>query len=241
MAVVDEAYVGGALEPRGWAALGHAGAFDGHPQAALHYGWNVSHNAPADLEGQALEIVRSGLDVKGALLVGQGGSPRAQLLAALPYCMPTALLSLHGSRTGCPARWATSGAPSAKATPPAASFHITGQLVCQEPGRADFQNDLAISHERMGDLAAGSSQTETARQHFAQALQIREALVQQEPGRADFEAALVVPLVRLGDRVTLTLTLTRALDIVRRLEVEDRLTAQQSGWRAGLEQGLGQP
>ena len=39
----------------------------------------------------------------------------------------------------------------------------------------------------------------------------------------------------MGDQASLV----RALEIVRRLEGEGRLTAQQAGWRAELEQMLG--
>ena len=88
----------------------------------------------------------------------------------------------------------------------------------------------------MGDIARESGNGEAAQQHFVRALQIREKLLAMEPGRADFEAALVVPLARLGDRSSLN----RALDILRRLESEGRLSARQAGWRQALERMLGQ-
>jgi tetratricopeptide (TPR) repeat protein len=115
------------------------------------------------------------------------------------------------------------------------ALDLRQQLVRQEPGRADFQYDLAISYERMG-LARESGNGVEAQQHFASALQIRERLVTMEPGRADFETALVVSLFRLGDRFSLT----RALDIVRRLESEGRLSVRQAGWRQDLERRLSQ-
>jgi hypothetical protein len=116
------------------------------------------------------------------------------------------------------------------------ALDIREQLVRQEPGRADFLNDLAVSCERMGDMARESGNSEAAQQYFTRALQIREKLVIMEPGRADFELNLVVSLSRLGDRSSLN----RALDIVRRLEAEGRLSAGQSGWRQALERMLGQ-
>ena len=107
-------------------------------------------------------------------------------------------------------------------------------LVRQEPGRADFLRDLSVSYNKLGDLMRDLGQGDDAHRFFQKSLDIAEQLVRQEPGRADFQTDLVASLVRLGDQASLT----RALDIVRRLESEGRLTARQAGWRQGLEEML---
>jgi hypothetical protein len=88
----------------------------------------------------------------------------------------------------------------------------------------------------MGDIARVSGNEDAAQKRFASALQLRERLVTMEPGRADLEVGLVVSLVGLGGRSSLT----RALNILLRLESEGRLSAHQTGWRQGVEEMLGQ-
>ena len=96
----------------------------------------------------------------------------------------------------------------------------------QEPERADYLRDLSISYGRMGDLLLGLGQGEQARQYHQKALEITERLVRQEPERADYQTDLIVSLVRAGDRASLE----RALAIARRLEAEQKLTADQRQW-----------
>lgn len=96
----------------------------------------------------------------------------------------------------------------------------------QEPGRADYQRDLQISHERMGDVCRQSSKVEEMIQHFATALAIAERLAANEPGRADLQISLVVPLTRLPTPENLT----RALGILETLDSQGRLMAEHQAW-----------
>ena len=111
------------------------------------------------------------------------------------------------------------------------SLDIRERLVRQEPDRADFLSDLSLSYERMGDLLRALGQGEQARAFFQNSLDIRERLAQQEPDRADLQAELVVSLHRLGDHRSLQ----RALDIIRRLDREQKLTTEQRSWIPALE------
>ena len=83
---------------------------------------------------------------------------------------------------------------------------------------------------KLGGLGEG----EQARQFYQKALEIRERLVGQEPERADYQTDLVVSLVRTATRESLE----RALAILRRLEQQHKLTAQQADWIGVLEQAL---
>ena len=83
---------------------------------------------------------------------------------------------------------------------------------------------------KLGGLGEG----EQARQFYQKALEIRERLVVQEPERADYQTDLVVSLVRTATRESLE----RALAILRRLEQQHKLTAQQADWIGVLEQAL---
>jgi tetratricopeptide (TPR) repeat protein len=55
------------------------------------------------------------------------------------------------------------------------------RLAHAEPGRADYQRNLSVSYNNMGDLFRALGQGEEARQTFMKALGIRERLAQAEP------------------------------------------------------------
>ena len=69
----------------------------------------------------------------------------------------------------------------------------------REPGRADYQRDLSVSYDRLGDLMSALGQGEEARRLFEQSLQIRQRLAEAEPGRADYQRNLSVSYNKLGD------------------------------------------
>ena len=67
------------------------------------------------------------------------------------------------------------------------------------PDRADYQRDLSISYERVGDLYRALGQGEAARDAFAKALAITETLARNEPDRADYQRDLSVSYNKMGD------------------------------------------
>ena len=72
-------------------------------------------------------------------------------------------------------------------------------LVQSEPQRADYQRDLSVSYERLGDLMRALGEGEAARQYFEKSLEIAERLVRAEPQRADYQRDLAVSYNKLGD------------------------------------------
>jgi tetratricopeptide (TPR) repeat protein len=78
-------------------------------------------------------------------------------------------------------------------------LRLRERLAQAEPGRADYQRDLSVSYERIGDLFRVLGKGDDARQAFAKALAIRERLAQAEPGRADYQRDLSVSYNKMGD------------------------------------------
>ena len=68
-----------------------------------------------------------------------------------------------------------------------------------EPDRADYQRDLSVSYNKLGDLLRALGQGEQARQSYQQALEIRQRLAEAEPDRADYQRDLSVSYNKLGD------------------------------------------
>ncbi|MGH3813329.1 MAG: TIR domain-containing protein, partial [Pseudonocardiaceae bacterium] len=73
------------------------------------------------------------------------------------------------------------------------------QLAQAEPDRADYQRDLSISYERLGDLYQALGQGEQALKLYQQSLHIRDRLAQAEPDRADYQRDLSISYNKLGD------------------------------------------
>ncbi len=73
------------------------------------------------------------------------------------------------------------------------------RLAQTEPNRADFQRDLSVSYNKVGDLYRGLGQGDLARDNFLLALEIRKRLAQAEPNRADFQRDLSVSYNKVGD------------------------------------------
>ena len=72
-------------------------------------------------------------------------------------------------------------------------------LAANEPDRADFQRELSVSFDKVGDLHLAFGQGYLARDAFLKALAIRERLASNEPDRTDFQRDLSISFDRMGD------------------------------------------
>jgi tetratricopeptide (TPR) repeat protein len=102
------------------------------------------------------------------------------------------------------------------------------------PDHANFQRDLSVSYNKVGDLMRSLGQGEQARSYFQKALDIAERLAAQEPDRADLQTDIVVSLWKINNRPSLE----RALRILRRLDEEQKLAPDKRGWIPGVEAAL---
>ena len=105
------------------------------------------------------------------------------------------------------------------------------RLAKAEPERADYQRDLSVSYNKMGDLFSALGQGEDARQAFAKALAIRERLAKAEPDRADYQRDLIVSCVKMSeiDPERAPEYLSRALAIARALQDRGRFMPADAG------------
>ena len=78
------------------------------------------------------------------------------------------------------------------------SLGIIERLAQAEPGRADYQRDLSVSYNKLGDLMRALGQGEQAREFFEKDLAIAERLAQAEPYRADYQRDLEISRSRLA-------------------------------------------
>jgi hypothetical protein len=115
-------------------------------------------------------------------------------------------------------------------------------LAKAEPDRADYQRDLSVSYNKMGDLYRALGQGEAARQAYQGSLEIRERLAKAEPDRADAQLDLVISLVKIGTVVEPAdrPPLQQALAILLRLEQQGRLAPADQPKIEALRQLLGE-
>lgn len=121
------------------------------------------------------------------------------------------------------------------------SRDIRKHLAEADPSHAGrYQVDLAISHERMGDMAARLGHPETALATFQAARDIYERLLARFPEHTQFLLGSVVPDVRLAELKGTEGRghLERALRILTELDAEGRLDAQRHAWIPLLESAL---
>jgi tetratricopeptide (TPR) repeat protein len=71
-----------------------------------------------------------------------------------------------------------------------------------EPDHADYQRDLSVSHNKLGELYLALGQVEQARDVHEQALAIGERLAQADPGRPDYQRDLSITYNKLGEVYT---------------------------------------
>jgi tetratricopeptide (TPR) repeat protein len=113
---------------------------------------------------------------------------------------------------------------------------IRERLAQAEPDRADYQRDLSVSYNKMGDLYSALGQGDAARDAYQKSLQLRERLAQAEPDRADYQVDLALSLARIGSGDPAGQThLQRALGILLALDRAGRLAPADRPKIAALE------
>ena len=73
------------------------------------------------------------------------------------------------------------------------------RLAAADPGNAQYQRDLTVSHSKLGDLAVALGDTTTAEQHYRTDLSIAERLAATDPDNAQYQRDLSISHDKLGN------------------------------------------
>jgi tetratricopeptide (TPR) repeat protein len=79
------------------------------------------------------------------------------------------------------------------------SLQLGERLAAAEPSRADHQNDLSLSYERMGNLLRALGEGDKAKDFYEKSLLLREPLAAAEPDNAGYQRNLSVSYSKMGD------------------------------------------
>ena len=80
-----------------------------------------------------------------------------------------------------------------------AALAIAERLAAADPTNTEWQRDLSVSHNKLGDLAVAAGDLAAAQQHYQAALTIRERLAAADPTNTEWQRDLSVSHEQLGD------------------------------------------
>ena len=115
-----------------------------------------------------------------------------------------------------------------------------------DPANAQFQRDLSVSYNKMGDLAVAAGDGKAAREAFQRSLEVAKKLAEADPANAQFQRDLSVSFEKMGDLLgregdgeAAQAAYLQALDAYRRLcernpdDVQSRVFSVVPLWRLG--------
>ena len=130
------------------------------------------------------------------------------------------------------------------------------RLAAADPGNTEWQRDLSVSRNKLGDVAVAAGDLAAARDHYQAALDIADRLAAADPGNTEWQRDLSVSRNKLGDVAIAAGDLAAARDHLpgrpghrrpagRRRPRQHRMAArpvdqpQQAGGRGGRGRGPG--
>ena len=119
-----------------------------------------------------------------------------------------------------------------------ASLAIAERLTAHNPSNAQWQRDLSVGHERIGDVLMANGDMGGALASYRAAMTIRERLAAQDPSNAEWQRNLLISHERVGglrraqdDRLGALVDYQSALAIAERLVAQDPSNAE---WQCDL-------
>jgi len=112
-----------------------------------------------------------------------------------------------------------------------ADLAIAETLARRDPANTDWQRDLSISHNKIGDVVRSQGDRDGALAAYRAALAIAETLARRDPANTEGQRDLIVSYVKVAEAepTAARAQLSRALDIARTLQSEGRL-APTDAW-----------
>ncbi|HSZ76872.1 MAG TPA: hypothetical protein VK775_05705, partial [Chthoniobacterales bacterium] len=123
------------------------------------------------------------------------------------------------------------------------ALEIAQKLAARDPANTEWQHDLSISYDRIGNVQNAKDDLTSALSSYKQDLEIVQKLAARDPANAQWKTDLVISLWKLASilehqgtpqKREAGVNYQRALEILRPLAVENRLTAEQKTWISRL-------
>ena len=123
-------------------------------------------------------------------------------------------------------------------------LEIRENLAAGDQTNTEWQRDLSVSHNKIGDVQSDQGDPPSALTSYKQCLEIAQKLAARAPANAQWKTNLVISLWKLASileqqgtpqKREAGVNYQRALELLRSLAVENRLTAEQKTWISQLE------
>ena len=99
------------------------------------------------------------------------------------------------------------------------------RLAVQDTRNADHQRDVAISHDKVGNVLRIQGDLGAALEHFQQYQEIFQRLVKQDPSNFAWHQDLYISHIRIGEVLELEANIQQALDhYVEALKIAEKLS-----------------
>ena len=133
-------------------------------------------------------------------------------------------------------RSATSAPPEATATAPSRPIRtdstLVKQLAARDPNNAEWQHDLSVSYDNVGDISAARGDRDGALKAYQDGLDIQKQLAARDPNNAEWQRDLSVSYNKIGDISAVRGDRDAALKAYRRMDS----TIQEAARRARPQQ-----
>ena len=160
-------------------------------------GWqrdlSVSHNKIGDLAAAAGDLAAARTRLPGGPRHRETGWPPP--IPATPSGSATCRSATTRSATS---RWRRGDLTAAR-TAYQAGLDIAVRLAAADPGNTEWQRDLSVSHNKIGDVAVAAGDLTAARTAYQAGLDIRERLAAADPGNTEWQRDLSVSHNKVGD------------------------------------------
>lgn len=120
---------------------------------------------------------------------------------------------------------------------------IAAALVARDPANTEWQRDLSVSYNKIGDVLTAQGDARAALAAYREGLSIREALAARDPANSRWQLDLAVSCAKLGTSAPTQSAderrafLIRAREILLTLKAAGRLMPSQD-WIGWLEDQL---
>ncbi len=120
---------------------------------------------------------------------------------------------------------------------------IRKRLAARDPNNVEWQRDLSVSTNKIGDIRAARGDRDGALKAYEDGLDIRKRLAARDPNNVEWQTDLVVSAWKLmgAGAENRRRHLAEGLAILKRLDAEGKLTADQKEWIGAFEAALRAP
>ena len=117
---------------------------------------------------------------------------------------------------------------------------LTMKLVEAEPDNTEWQRDLSVSHNKVGDMHQANGDGVSALKAYEDGLAIAKRLVELDPSVVEWQTDLAVSYYKLSQVQPhkAKQLLTEALTILRKLHAGNKLDHEKQGWIPILESAI---